>query len=71
MTTYIQPNQNEKNAWAAMAQAAYTQGRNDIGHKFSAAASMPNGARTSSSTFDKLQSQYRAWLIDNIFAEEV
>jgi hypothetical protein len=68
--TYICPTDHEKREWSRMAQAAYSAGRNDIGHRYSCAASMPNGAQTSVKTFDALQAGYRAWLIDNTLPAE-
>jgi hypothetical protein len=63
--TYIQPTNHEKSEWSRLAQAAYAAGENAIGHCYSCAASMPNGARTALKTFDALQDGYRGWLLDN------
>jgi len=54
--------------WSRMAQDAYSNDRNDIGHKFSGAASIPRGSRLTCQAFDELQSLYRLWLIDGIAA---
>jgi len=56
------PTQHEKDEWSRMAQTAYAARRNDAGHKFSVAASTPNGTAVSLQYFDALQSEYRAWL---------
>lgn len=61
------PNQHEKNEWSRMAQAAYTTGRNSVGHTYSTAASLPRDGTLTTEYFDKLQRGYRAWLIDNVF----
>ena len=68
--TYICPTDHEKREWSRMAQAAYSISRNDIGHRYSAAGSMPNGAKTAVKTFDALQTDYRTWLTSNTFPAE-
>lgn len=57
--------QHERNEWARLAQAAYNAGRNDVGHRFSVAASRPSAWRPTLAEFDRLQSEYRAWLVFN------
>ncbi|MGY8661790.1 hypothetical protein Q3C01_05400 [Bradyrhizobium sp. UFLA05-109] len=54
-----------KNEWARFAQAAYAMGKNSVGHRYSAAASIPNGTRLPVQRFDELQRAYRAWLAFN------
>lgn len=61
------PSQQNKNEWARMAQAAYAAGRNAVGHRFSALASMRSTDSLSSRDYDLVQGQYRAWLIDHIY----
>ena len=61
----MQPNQVEKNEWSRMAQAAYSADRNNIGHRYSVAASTPRGFEMTLPYFDKLQTAYRAWLVFN------
>jgi hypothetical protein len=63
----ITPNQHEKNEWSRLAQAAYSIGRNDLGHTYSVAASLPRDGWIRLSYFDVLQKHYRVWLIDNEF----
>ena len=58
----VTPTQNEKNEWATLAQAAYRRQFNDIGHTYSVAATLPNGAQLTVKQFDELQSNYRQWL---------
>src|SRR5262249_1465228 len=54
--------QNKKNEWATLAQAAYRQQLNDIGHTYSVAASLPNGGQVTVKRFDELQANYLQWL---------
>jgi len=58
----ITPTQNEKNEWARLAQAAYRVCCNEIGHTFSAAASLPHDGQLTVQRFDELQINYRQWL---------
>jgi hypothetical protein len=58
----VTPTQNEKNEWACVAGAAYKAQYNEIGHTFSVAAALPNGAQMTIKQFDELQSNYRQWL---------
>lgn len=64
MAGRITPSQYEKNEWSRMAQDAYAHDLNDIGHKFSMAATLLNGESCALAWFDALQTEYRAWLID-------
>ena len=57
------PNRHTKLEWARMAQAAYRNGRNDIGHRYSGAAALPEGAAMDIARYDALQHDYRNWLI--------
>ena len=65
-TLRMTPTRHEKLEWARMAQAAYAIDRNDIGHRFSGAASIRDADDMPLAMFDELQGQYRAWLIDNV-----
>lgn len=67
----ITPTQHEKNEWSRMARAAYASGRNWTGHRYSAAASLPNGAKLQVCAFDTLQHNYRIWLINDEYPEPV
>lgn len=57
------PTRHEKNEWARLANAAYRNGMNAIGHTFSAAAALPEGAEISTRQFDFYQRVYREWLV--------
>lgn len=59
------PSQHEKNEWSRFATAAYANDRNDIGHRYSAAASLRNSEAMPTERFDALQADYRAWLVFN------
>jgi len=59
----------EKNEWSRLATAAYAIGMNGIGHRYSTAASIPNGARLPLATYDALQAGWRAWLVFNDFSK--
>jgi len=61
------PNQHEKNEWSRMAKAAYASDLNSIGHRYSGAAALPNGASIHDAEFDALQAGYRSWLCFNDF----
>jgi hypothetical protein len=63
----MHPNQHEKNEWSRMANAAYAVMRNDIGHTYSAAASLPRDGTMLAARFYKLQDAYRAWLVFDEF----
>jgi hypothetical protein len=67
----ITPTHAEKMEWARMAQAAYAIGRNDIGHRYSAAASLRNGDWIPVRMFDGLQTDYRAWLVFGEWPQQV
>ena len=62
----ITPTRHEKLEWARLAQAAYAIDRNDVGHRYSGAASIRDAQSIPVATFDYLQAGYRSWLIDNI-----
>jgi N-acyl-D-aspartate/D-glutamate deacylase len=64
----ITPSEHEKNEWARMANYAYANERNDIGHKFSMAATLCKGEDCSVAWFDGLQNTYRKWLVDGLSA---
>jgi hypothetical protein len=51
-----------------MANYAYANERNDIGHKFSMAATLCKGEDCSVAWFDGLQNTYRKWLVDGLSA---
>lgn len=55
----------EKDQWSRMAQAAYAAGRNNIGHKYSMAASLPRDAQMELPRWDRLMDGWRAWLVHN------
>lgn len=59
----ITPTQHEKDEWSRMATAAYSIMRNDVGHTYSVAASLPRNGQIRLAYFDHLQSGYRAWLV--------
>jgi hypothetical protein len=61
----IQPTTHEKAEWSRMAKSAYKTGHNACGHRFSAAAALPNGAVITLKDFDELQEIYRMWLVFN------
>ena len=63
MPQFITPTQAEKDEWSRMAQAAYRANRNDLGHLFSAAASIAQNDRVRLDSFDLLQTIYRQWLV--------
>lgn len=65
--THVSPNGHEKAEWSRLAQNAYSINRNDLGHKFSAAASIPSGWMMPVDRFDYLQSIYRHWLVTGQF----
>lgn len=60
--------QYEKDQWSRFAQAAYAADRNAIGHRYSGAASIPNGARLPVAVYDSLQAGWRAWFVFNDFS---
>jgi len=62
MTTWLTPTRCEKDGWSRLARAAYADGHNSVGHRFSVAASHAEGRRMEVPYFDMLQSQYRDWL---------
>lgn len=56
---------HEKTEWARFATASYAIGRNDLGHTYSVAASIPAGERMDAPRFYALQRPYHAWLARN------
>lgn len=56
------PTEHEKSEWSRLAQDAYSKDRNDIGHRFSIAASAKAGVEFELTYFDELQGEYRQWL---------
>jgi hypothetical protein len=66
-TKDIRPTRAEKLEWARMAQSAYRAQRNDVGHRYSAAASLRDCQSMPLYAFDTLQHNYRLWLIDGSF----
>lgn len=60
---------HNKIEWARMAQVAYRENRNTIGHVMSAAASMRDGAVLSCRDYDRIQDAYRAWLVFGTWPE--
>lgn len=67
----ITPTHAEKMEWSRMAQAAYAIGRNDIGHRYSAAASLRNGDWIPLKFYDDLMKGYRPWLLWNTWPDMV
>lgn len=65
------PTDSEKSEWSRMAQDAYRHDLNSIGHRFSGYASMRRGEQVSIGEFDRLQAEYRQWLISGFNASEV
>ncbi len=55
--------EHNKSEWARMAQDAYRTDRNDYGHRYSAAASIPRGTMLTCARYEELQSIYRKWLV--------
>jgi hypothetical protein len=51
----ITPTAHEKAQWALHAQACYARGDSAMGHRYSAKAALPEGARLEDSVFDTLQ----------------
>ncbi len=60
---YITVSEHEKAEWSRMAQAAYRESRNAIGHRYSMATTLRKGEQIRLDVFDALQANYRAWLI--------
>lgn len=56
------PTAHEKSEWQRMARAAYSIGKNAVGHQFSTAASLADNEALPLNRFDDLQDKYRAWL---------
>lgn len=63
----ITPTHHEKLEWARMAQAAYAASENFYGHRYSAAAALPDGTTLAADVYDTLQRLYRAWLVFGTF----
>lgn len=68
MTQTIIPTDHEKREWSRLAQAAYRDGWNEVGHTFSAAGALRHGEPMSLTRFDLLQEVYREWLVFGRFA---
>ncbi len=66
---YVTPTDHEKREWSRLAQAAYAAGYNQVGHRYSTAASMYRGQEMRVDQFDSLQSGYRGWLISGFLVE--
>ena len=62
----IVPTEHDKREWSRLAQAAYACDRNELGHKFSMAATLRIGEPCTLAFYDTLQGIYRAWLIGGI-----
>ena len=58
----IEPTEHCRLEWARFAQAAYRNGHNATGHRFSGAAALRNGDEIPIATYNSLQNDYRAWL---------
>ena len=63
----ITPTAHEKARWAQHAQWCYAQGRNAEGHRYSAKAALPEGARLDVAVFDTLQRNVRECMIDGSY----
>lgn len=63
----ITPTEHDKSEWSRMAHAAYANGRNSIGHRYSMAATLCRNEPMRVDRFDELQAGYRAWLCFNEF----
>ncbi len=61
--------EHDKAEWSRMAQAAYSLNKNDVGHRYSAAASLPRDTEIDVKRFDELQEAYRGWLCFNHWPE--
>lgn len=61
----IYPNQAERAAWKEVAHAAYRAGLDNIGHRYTVAATLPDDSSMTVRHFDSLQRGYRAWLLSN------
>ena len=59
----ISTNEANQLEWARMAGDAYRCGRNEWGHRYSAAAAMPQGTQLRDDVYDSLMRPYRSWLI--------
>lgn len=59
----ITPTHHEKLEWSRLASTAYHLGRNDVGHRFSVAASLPSNGQLTVRQYDSLQDGYREWLV--------
>ena len=59
----VTPTESEKSEWSRMARAAYHDGKNAIGHRYSMAATLRIGEPMRLSVFDSLQEGYRNWLV--------
>lgn len=65
------PTHAEKMEWARMAQAAYAIGRNDIGHRYSGAASLSRDGWMPLALYDDLMKGYRPWLLWDTWPDQV
>ena len=63
----ITPTHHEKMEWARMAGWATKAGHRELGHRYSAAASIGHGKTLSLAAYDALQGPYRQWLNTNKF----
>lgn len=61
--------EHEKAEWSRMAIAAYTSGRNAVGHRYSMAATLRHGEAMELGRWTTLQDGYRAWLCFNTWPE--
>lgn len=58
----ITPTEHDKAEWSRLAQAAYHSGWNEVGHTFSAGASLPRNGRMDIRRYDAMMAVYRDWL---------
>lgn len=53
----------DKAEWSRMAQVAYNAGKNEMGHRYSVAASIPRDWPMTEDNYRHLQDDYRTWLM--------
>ncbi len=55
------PTQADKNGWSELATWAYRNDNNDIGHRYSVAASLPENQEMVTCRFEALQHGHKMW----------
>lgn len=61
----ITPTEHDKAEWSRLAKYCYANGRNDLGHRFSMAATLRVRESCNVQWYYDLQSIYRGWLCFN------